>query len=600
MVSLTLTLLNEVGQQAGITTTRDGIYISSRVEREGFSFLTITLPKFCADFEDALDSGTIGHHHFVGFSRQKDGKLPKFLGGFLRELFPNGKLDVNLELSRASILVYCVRQVCQLMKKVELNCSAFRIDKAYQEYIELDHEIQGIPTSIMDEFRGVAKWLFQGYLGHVEAQLYADWKPRYSGGALATRESFNGRFSSRVWTERLQAVLPHWDALSFSYRDEMDNSIQILAQDEEIPSRVTHVPKTLKAPRVIAMEPVWNQSVQQTILAELTSSLSKTKFLDLNLGMGWTMQDFNRYLAEVGSRPLSSNDYSLDGKLATLDLSSASDLVSNQLVDEGLLSFAPYLRELTQACRSNKANVRGEIISLKKFASMGSSLTFPYESMVFYTAVHMAYQRYWGNLPTSPLTPERGYRVYGDDIIVPVKVVPHLLTVLTDLGLKVNDRKSFWNGLFRESCGHDSYGGFGVTPIRISVPIIEGALSPASIRGLIEFHNNLYSYGLEETAAWLAALLRKQQFIPYGPPGTTGHCLHSGDESKYKMRRNPHLQRLEFRTLISKEVKPLDPLSGWGAMMKWITPHQTREVTHLERDGRSQCVSLNIGWGAKT
>lgn len=596
MVSLTLTLLNELGQQAGITTTRDAKTIAKRVEREGFSFLTIALPQFCADFEDALDCGYIGQHHFTGYRRDSAG-IPKFLGGFLRELFPNGRLNYYLESGRAAALVRSVRQICQFMKKVELECSPFRVEKAYREYIELDHEIKPIPNSVMSEFREVARWLFQRYLGQVEAQLFAEWIPRYSGGALATRESFNGRFSSRVWTERLQAVLPHWDGLSFSYRDEMDNPVQILSQDEEIPSRVTHVPKTLKAPRIIAMEPVWNQSVQQVILAELTSVLSKPQYLELNLGMGWTMQDFNRYLAQVGSDMSMQDRNNLHGQLATLDLSSASDLVSNQLVDEGLLSFAPYLRELSQACRSSKANVNGEIISLNKFASMGSSLTFPYESMVFYTAITMAHQRYWGDLPEQPLGPTSGYRVYGDDLIVPVKVVPHLLAVLEDLGLRVNSRKSFWNGKFRESCGADWYDGWSVTPIRLSVPLPEGALSPATIRGLIEFHNNLVSTWLPETAEFVAAILRKQRYIPYGPPNTTGHCLWSEDESKYRVRYNPNLQRSEYRTLVSKEVKPLDPLSDWGAMMKWITPHTTREATHLTRDGRSQCVSLNIGWG---
>ena len=43
--------------------------------------------------------------------------------------------------------------------------------------------------------------------------------------------------------------------------------------------------------------------------------------------------------------------------------------------------------------------------------------------------------------------------VFGDDIIVPLDVAPEVVEAITGLGFLVNKRKSFFDGITRESCG---------------------------------------------------------------------------------------------------------------------------------------------------
>jgi hypothetical protein len=61
---------------ASVSDLRDLDTLRSRVKDEGLSFLTITLPDFCADFESALSSGQIASTHFRRF--RKCGRIPSF------------------------------------------------------------------------------------------------------------------------------------------------------------------------------------------------------------------------------------------------------------------------------------------------------------------------------------------------------------------------------------------------------------------------------------------------------------------------------------------------------------------------------------------
>jgi len=57
------------------------------------------------------------------------------------------------------------------------------------------------------------------------------------------------------------------------------------------------------------------------------------------------------------------------------------------------------------------------------------------------------------------------FKVYGDDIIVRNGVFTPLLSLLTVCGFRVNPRKTFSTGPFRESCGADWFFGEDVRPI---------------------------------------------------------------------------------------------------------------------------------------
>ncbi len=592
VVMLWVACLKEAGDQHHVRIDRDLAYAESRLEHEGLSFITIVLPGFEKDLLTAVSQGRIDSNHFVGFRRR--GGLPAFLSGFLCRVFhSDGTLrpDADITALRA------VRQVLLLVGKIELPVTRSRELEALAGYIKTDASLEEIPEYLLRDFRDASRVLLAPYLAAVESRIWSgDWIPRHSSGALATRELYNSRHSFRTWTERLQSVLRWEDEVAVSYREIVDHvdDFSVLAPEHEPPSKVTTVPKTMKSPRIIAEEPVWNQFIQQGVLHVMTEVLQEPRFRRLADIFSWLDQEPNRELARVGS---------IDGSFATLDLSEASDRVSLQLV-EALLSQHPFLRDVVLASRSQRAKLStGEEIVLNKFASMGSSLCFPMESMVFFIIEAMAWAEHEGMVPSALRV--RGLprmRVYGDDLIVPSTVAQILSHRLEVYGLKVNARKSFTTGPIRESCGADWYHGVDISVFKIRVPFPETEHQYDATSRTIEFHNNAYSAGwflvAEEAAKALNGLYRS---LPRVPVGTRISALWSWDPVKSNaVRLDPKLQRRQYRSFVFRQTKPTDPLAGYGALKKSFSPHhEERDLAHLERDGRSRYAGVHIGWSAE-
>lgn len=234
-------------------------------------------------------------------------------------------------------------------------------------------------------------------------------------------------------------------------------------------SRVTTVPKNAKTDRVIAIEPLMNMFFQKGIGGVIRRRLR-------GVGVNLDCQLRNQEKARQGS---------LDGSLATIDLSSASDCVSRGLVewlmpDDWKLAM--------KICRSKSSVLpSGEEIFLQKFSSMGNGYTFELESLIFW-ALSSECTHLMGEST-------RDNCVYGDDIIVPVGVVPLLLEVLEFAGFKPNSSKSFWEGPFRESCGKHFFLGHEVTPLYVRKHV-----------------------GTPERKLWLANSIRRlaSRFVGYG------------------------------------------------------------------------------------
>lgn len=587
VVMLWVACLKEAGDQHRVHIDRDLAYAEARIKEENLAFLGITLPNYEKGLLAALTRGWIGDDLFPGFRCR--GGLPTFLSGFLRLIFDvDGKVrdDVDIRVIRS------LRQVLLLVSKIELPCSEKRTRNAIQAYAITDSSLEEIPRSLLLDFKDAARVLLAPYLAEVEATLWSgEWIPRHSSGALATREKYNERFGNRVWTERLQAVFPWWDEVATSYKEVVSNAddFRILARDEETPSKVATIPKTMKGPRIIAEEPVWNQFVQQGILHAMTDTLKKPRFRRLADIFSWLDQEPNRDLARVGS---------IDGSFATLDLSEASDRVSLQLV-EALLDCHPFLREAVLASRSERATLYpGRVVTLKKFASMGSSLCFPIESMVFFVIEALAWAEVQGIVPSALRM--RGLprmRVYGDDLIVPQKVAQILSQRLEAYGLKVNTRKSFTTGPIRESCGSDWYLGEDISVFKLRHPVPDSKDQPELIDKAVSFHNHAYGAGWFGVAREMEENL-KEVFprLPHVPVGTRVVALWSYDRVD-AVKRSPGLQRDMYRTFILRQVKPVDSLNEYGALRKFFSPHfEVREKEHLERDGRSRYAGVNIGW----
>ena len=199
------------------------------------------------------------------------------------------------------------------------------------------------------------------------------------------------------------------------------------------------VPKTSVIDRCAAKEPEYNMYVQKAVGDYIRQRLKRVG-IDLN------DQSINQRLAYQGS---------IDRSLATIDLSSASDSVTTQLVLRVLPEEWYYLLD---DIRSKETCIDGEWHLNEMFSSMGNGFTFELESMIFWSILRSCsyFTRTSGRIS-----------VYGDDLICPTGLCESLLPTLDFLGFKVNSKKTFIEGPFRESCGKHWFMGEDVTPFYI-------------------------------------------------------------------------------------------------------------------------------------
>lgn len=163
----------------------------------------------------------------------------------------------------------------------------------------------------------------------------------------------------------------------------------------------------------------------------------------LKFGINLNDQSINRRLAHRAS---------VEGHLATIDLSSASDSITINCV-RALLpeDWFLYLNDI----RSHSTEVMGRNHRLEMFSSMGNGFTFELESLIFY--VLMRTVSYFEGVSGV-------ISVYGDDLIIPSGIFESAQFVLNVFGFTLNKDKSFHTGPFRESCGGHYYAGEDVTP----------------------------------------------------------------------------------------------------------------------------------------
>ena len=146
MVRLCSTMLFDIEEQTGISTSRDLIRLRHRVEKEGVSFLTITLPQFEKDVISSIDKGRIDPTSFTGFRRR--GGVPEFLGGLLSTLFDErGLLRLHVVPEdwgyQASIIRF-IRAICLLHSKVELKTTRNREQAALNNFVATDPDRKSV------------------------------------------------------------------------------------------------------------------------------------------------------------------------------------------------------------------------------------------------------------------------------------------------------------------------------------------------------------------------------------------------------------------------------------------------------------------------
>jgi hypothetical protein len=235
-------------------------------------------------------------------------------------------------------------------------------------------------------------------------------------------------------------------------------------------NKVITVPKNAKIDRVICVEPSGNLWFQKGLGAMIRKRLAFCG-IDLN------DQGHNQRLSRIGSR---------FGNLATVDFSSASDTISSGLV----LDLLPgnWLEVLTRL-RSPRYIHNDSVFECEKFSSMGNGFTFELESLIFY-ALAVACAEEGGH-------DMKSISIFGDDLIIPTDLYASSRQFFEDCGFSFNEKKSFSQSYYRESCGKHYWDGADITPLFLKEDV-EHEISQYKIANSIRrYANRCYSYGCD-------------------------------------------------------------------------------------------------------
>jgi len=554
--------------------------------------LTITLPTFAKDFELSLERGKVDNDVFLSF--KKNGSLPAFLQGFSCLVFDRltGVLLDNPDVHA----IRAVRQLTLLFSKILLDCEPRRIDDAFTEFIKCEQEVRDLPLLDYSSFSRMRSILFSSLFTIIDKKIYdGDLSPKHGPGATADSLVGNQKYAQVTWPCRLEPYFPYGEMVlpNWSWSDRLSD-VNFLEPETEIPVKVISVPKTMKTPRIIAIEPTAMQYAQQAVLRLIVETI-KDSFL--NGFIGFDDQAPNQRMARQGSE---------QSDLATLDLSEASDRVSSDAV-LALLFPHTHFCEAVFACRSETARMpSGQLISLAKFASMGSALCFPMEAMVFLTIVFLGIEQDLGRpLTLKDIKSFQGrVRIFGDDIIIPKDHVRSVIDCLEHFGLKVNRRKSFWNGKFRESCGKEYYDGNDVSVVRCRRVLPESRRDAQAIISTAALRNQLFLAGYKSAVDVLdhrmSRILRVYPEVGIDSP-VLGRLTHNVINHDVKVRDSIPM----VRGWIIRSPIPVNGIDDWPALRKSLSLISERESgfiatksDHLRRSGRPRVVDIKLGMGS--
>lgn len=307
-------------------------------------------------------------------------------------------------------------------------------------------------------------------LGHLKQELHRFFEPNNRGPLVAHVESIldfarvgpgasigstGNDFYTKLFSAELSCTskflevaythyvskFPEWSAAE-EFRKTHGYSFDVVRGN-----RLSCVPKNDDISRTICIEPNLNMFYQLGLGEIIQRRLRSVFSIDLS-----TQPEVNRELAKGGS---------LGNGLCTIDLESASDSMSlsmlRHILPKTIMSWFEMLRSKTTTLPD------GSEKELFMVSTMGNGFTFPLQTAIF-SCIVTACLRYFG-IPIYRAG-ER-WSVFGDDIIIPLEIAGAVVDLLTYLGFTVNKQKSFFEGPFRESCGHDYYKGRNIRGVYI-------------------------------------------------------------------------------------------------------------------------------------
>ena len=266
-------------------------------------------------------------------------------------------------------------------------------------------------------------------------------------------------------------------------------------------NRVVLVDKNAKTKRTIAAEPTGNIFLQLGVGSFFRQCL-------LRVGIDLTSQQTNQVLAGAA----------LDLGLATVDLKNASNTICRELV--WLLFPEPWAQMLDDLRSPQSLMPDGQFLKLEMFSSMGNGFTFEMETLIFWALCR----------GVAEVSGEGGalVSVYGDDIILPASLVDEVRELFSFVGFTLNEKKTHYDSLFRESCGKHFFNGSDVTPIYQKRPEDDdsadddagrntyGGTAPSRdiVTGSYRLYNRLFYHSADRGWVLDGVLLCDRRFLP--------------------------------------------------------------------------------------
>lgn len=563
---------------------RDISRLRSLSDTRGLGFFVLDLPAAGKHFDKCLSNGEFSASGLPTQGVRWSGKaLPRLFSGMLERVFSHQNMCL-LPAADVTVIKF-LRQIYGLAKGYKSDCSRSRTVDSIRQFFATEREIR--PPSLLwdgscidlsglrhlhfdDAIRLQDPALDHEFLGRGQTgddrgvtntlQRTADivaaafgafepseFVPKHGPGAVSDLPPGLTKYVFPEWSEELETVFPYADMAFINYDDWVDN-VGTPTRSRPSPSKLIVVPKTAKAPRLIASEPTSHQWCQQVILKYLIQGIEHGP---LRFSLAIRDQTPSRSRALEGS---------LDGSYATIDLSEASDRISLWLVERFFRSN-PGLLKAFWASRTrwiqNRLTPGLDIPTLwrvRKFTTMGSACTFPVQSIVFSTVCIALILHCEGLRPTQANVARVGkrVRVFGDDIILPTEYFERVKTLLEYLGLKVNQAKSHGKGNFREACGMDAFRGVDVTPARFNS--IASTDKPSTIVAAVDCSNNFFKKGLWQTADYIKSTLpqwvvKRLPVVGHGS-GMTGFISFTGSSLAGLVTRwNDKYQKEEVQVL---------------------------------------------------
>ena len=616
---------------------RDSVTLEKRFENEGLGFLTKALPAYA----DALLLG-LSTRQFtcpVGFKRSKGRAIPKLFSGMLCEVF-DPFTGILVESPDIGVLK-CLYGILKFYKKAQVSAEDEDVlhQKAVNEFYQCDesasrvvipdrhdHHIGRVCKIILNSLNskeienGIYKHgpgaVYEGYRANQKWYALHDavwrdgnilhefglWGP--GGNPVYSRKLDSsptpGKESEVAFCARLEGLksptarLPRREngsskksrrsSLSAIDRRLLKESPYVFGASRSS-ARLISVAKNSTSRRTITVEPMLNQFVQQGLNTLLRDSISECKVLGNCIAL--SNQSLNQKLALEGSHY---------DNWATIDLKSASDLLSLRLVKSVFRHNAQFLERMME-CRSPSVECANkDTLNLGKFAGMGNALTFPVQSICFAVVCLAAILDQDGVAPSywNLRRASRHIRVYGDDIIVTKRYAHQCVAWLQEVGLKINLKKSFLEGNFKESCGVDAWRGVDITPHYLKHHPDSSATSPNVLAGFVALSNHMWLDGLYSASTWLQEFVEKaigsQLPLVSRDSGSFGWVSRTDAMTPHKWCRRTH--KFLTRTYALKSVRIRDELDGYPALWKCLMKLAARNRENPDNEQEEYIKSI--------